>query len=404
MPETVDPRQALRSDDVAVRAAGARDLAGSGTFADALVLIELAKADKSPSVRLYAAAGAADIVMREGLDSVGRRAVVDAVRSFDPGRNPALLMVMAAVPDAEGIDRLGRLMRDPRSDVRGGATAALKRMAGTPDADRLLAEAVRGWLVGGKHPADAVAELVRLTSEAGWPGMDEAIRGAAGKGRAAAVAVQDAMDWMVARRDPGSWVGLWAATDDERIVDWLYLEKVGPTPQAWGPDGVLGVLTVDDGVGSVAGRPPLLRVRGGRPTDDGPSEALRVGERMLWRHTGRVLVKLVEMLDEVLRTCPPAALGVARDLAPLEGASAVRARAIALWRGGALKEAEQVLDQIVAGDKKPRPEIQWLVGNVKLGLGDLDSAREALRICVQLAPKKANWKAEAEAILTSLGG
>lgn len=400
MPETVDPRQALKSDDVAVRTAGARDLAGSGTFADALALIELAKGDKSPSVRLYAAAGAADILMRTGLDPDGRRAVVDSVKSFDPGKNPALLMVMAAVPDAEGVERLGRLMRDPRSDVRAGATAALKRMAGTPDADRLLAEAVRSWLTGGKHPADAVAELVRLTSEAGWPGMDEAIRGAAGKGRAAAVAVQEAMEWMVARRDPTSWIGLWAATDGERIVDWLYLEG----GQAWGPEGPLGALSVEDGVGTLAGRPPLLRVRGGRAIDDGPSEALKVGERMLWRHTGRVLVKLVEMLDDVLRTCPPAALGVARDLSPLEGASAVRARAIALWRGGALAEADHVLDAIVAGDKKPRAEILWLVGNVKLGLGDVDSARTALRTCLQLAPKKAGWKAEAEEILGSLGG
>jgi hypothetical protein len=40
---------------------------------------------------------------------------------------------------------------------------------------------------------------------------------------------------------------------------------------------------------------------------------------------------------------------------------------------------------------------------VKLGLGDRDSARTALTTCLQLAPKKASWKAEAEQILASLG-
>ncbi|MEQ1508377.1 MAG: hypothetical protein ABMB14_39465, partial [Myxococcota bacterium] len=86
------------------------------------------------------------------------------------------------------------------------------------------------------------------------------------------------------------------------------------------------------------------------------------------------------------------------------GAAAVRGRATALIRGGALREAETLLDVIVAADKKPKPDVAWLVANVKLGLGDLDSAREALRECLKNAPKKAAYRPEAEALLESLRG
>lgn len=399
MAETVDPRQALDSDDVAVRTAGARDLAAVGAVDDAFRLIEMAKSDKSPSVRLYAAAAAADIVYRVGLDADQRRRCVEAVQSFDPGRNPSLLMVFAAVVDRTGIDRLGRLMRDPRSDVRAGAFAAVKRMSRLPGAEAVLPAAVSAWLLAGKHPSDAVADLVRLTSEVGWTGMDDAIRAAASSGRAAASAVQEATDWMIARNDPASWVGLWAAESDDRITDWLYLER----GHVWGPGGDVGPLTVTDGVGAVPGMPPVYRVRTGR-TDDGPSEALKVGEVLLHRLPAREIVRLVEQFHEAFRSVPTVALGVARVLQPLEGASAVRARATALWLGGALREAETLLDTIVAGEKRVKADVSWLVANVKLGLGDLDSARDALRACLDNAPKKAGFRPEAEALLASLRG
>jgi hypothetical protein len=400
MPETDDPRKALSSDDVAVRTAGARDLGQSGTFEDAVVLLGMAKGDRSPSVRLCAAAAAAEIVLRVSLAPEQRKVVLEQFHNFDPANNTSLPLVLAGVPDPEGIERLGRLMRDPRSDVRSGASKALQRMSQNPAAVPLLAACVRDWLMAGKHPVDAVAELVRLSSEAGFPGMDEALPVAARKGRAAALAVQEALDWIVARRDPNSWVGLWLKLGEkDEVLDWLWLEK----GRVWGPQGPLGPLAVGDGVARADGIPEISRLRLGRAGDDGLIEALRVGDHTLWRHAGRALVKLIDELeDTVFRTCTEAALGVARELAPLEGTSAIRARAIALWRGGALREAEQVLDAAVAGEKRIKPEVQWLIANVKLGLGDLDTARDSLKSCLKTAPKKATWRSEAEALLGSL--
>src|SRR5262245_47136144 len=100
MGETGDPRAALESDDVAVRAAGVRDLGAQGVLDDALALVDLAIQDRSPSVRLYAAAAAAEIVMRSSLDPDDQRQILDRLKAFDPGFNPALLMVLAATPDA----------------------------------------------------------------------------------------------------------------------------------------------------------------------------------------------------------------------------------------------------------------------------------------------------------------
>lgn len=401
MGDGVDPQQGIGSDDVTARAAAARELGSRGSFADGLRLIDLAIGDKSPSVRLYAAAAATEIVLRTRPSPDEQALILERLRAYDPLRNPSLLLVLAAAPDAGGIERLGRLLRDPRSDVRAGAAAALKRLVLQADRDPRVVDAVRGWLAEGKHPADAVAELVRMASEASWPDMDEVFRVAARRGRPAAIAVQEALDWGVSRRDPASWVGLWVATSEsDELEDWLYLEAGA----AWGPEGELGAFSVAEGIGSLATRPPLVRVRLGRPADDGPSEALRQHDRSLWRQPPKLLAKRMDILEPILVGCPRAALGVARELAPLEGAGAVRGRILALWRGGALADAEHVLDGIFASEKKLKPELQWLCANVKLGLGDLDTARDALRGCLANGPKKANWRPEAEALLASLGG
>ena len=397
MPETEDPRTALGSKDVTERAAAARDLGKIGTFDDAMQLIALAKGDKSPSVQLHAAGAAGDILFRTELDAARRKAVIDEVKAFDPARNPSLLMALGAVVDDDGIGRLGRLLRDPRSGVRMGAMAALKRMSTLPQAADRLPDAVRRWLLDGRHPPDAIADLVRLTVEAGWPGMDEAIAASASKGRAAAIAVQEALDWMAARSDPSTWVGVWAAIGEARITDWLYLEQ----GTVWGPSGELGALTVTDGVGQIAGGPTLFRVRTGRPTDDAPSEALRIDERMLYHLPAREIVKRFEALQPMITGCERAALGVARELSPLEGVAAVRARAASLWRGGALADASSVLEGIIANEARPKPDVLWMLGNVQLASGDRDAARESLKACIA-AQKKSPYRDQAEALLATL--
>jgi hypothetical protein len=388
----------LHATDVTERAAAVRALAERGGLEDALRLVEVALADRSPSVRLHAAGAAAEIAQRTRPDRQGQAQILERIGRMDPGFNPSLLLLFADAADAGGVERIGRLLRDPRSDVRSGAVAALKRLVqrGHPGAE----EAVRGWLADGRHPADTVGEMVRMASEAGWVNMDEVFRQAAGRGRAAAVAVDEALTWSVSRRDPLSWTGLWAELDEDevRVVDWLYLEG----GQAWGPEGKLGPLQVDEGLGRIEGRPPLVRVRLGRAVEDGPEEAFAFAERRLWRLTPKLLARRVDALEPILQAFPPIALGVARELLPLEGANAIRARILALWRGGALRDADRALTSLTTGDRKLKPELQWIQANVKMGLGEVPAAREALQAALKAAPKKAPWREAAEALLETL--
>lgn len=388
----------LQAPDVTERAQGVRELSSSAALDDALRLIDVALADRSPSVRLNAAGAAAEIAQRAAPDRAGQEAILARLSRFDPGFNPSLLLLLASAPDVGGIERLGRLLRDPRSDVRSGAVAALKRLVVNVHAP--VEPAVRQWLAEGRHPADVVGEMVRMSSEAGWLDMDDLYREAAARGRPAAIAAEEALEWSVSRRDPATWVGLWAEVDaaEEVLLDWLYLEG----GQAWGPEGEIGALQVDDGVGRLPGRPPLVRVRLGRATEDGPAQAFAFAERRLWHQTPRLLAKRIDVLDAVLRGCKPAALGIARDLLPLEGANAIRARILALWRAGALREADRALTSLAASERKIKPELLWFHANVKVELGERDAARGVIEACLKGAPKKAAWRAAAEALAAEL--
>ena len=62
--ETTEPLAALKSKAISDRAAGCRDLALTGTVEHLEILADLAASDKSPGVRLNAAAAAADILSR----------------------------------------------------------------------------------------------------------------------------------------------------------------------------------------------------------------------------------------------------------------------------------------------------------------------------------------------------
>src|SRR5690606_32336998 len=126
--------------------------------------------DASPSVRLYTAAAAADIVCRmRGVNGRARltrqqRELLQTwVKTFDPGINPSLLMLLSAVADQSAVDRLGRMLKDPRNGVRAGAATALRRMSLSVAAadDMLVPMAVDKLLASRKLPADAVLDLVK---------------------------------------------------------------------------------------------------------------------------------------------------------------------------------------------------------------------------------------------------
>ncbi len=375
----------LDSKDVTERAAAVRTLAATGTFDDVGKLVEIAWTDKSPSVRLHAAGGAADLATRcmGDVPLEERRRIVDWVKSFDPGHNPSLLMVLAAVPERAVADRLGRILRDPRYDVRAGAATALRRMAWHTDAD-WLRDAVQGWLAEGKHPPDAVLELVKLAGEVGWAGLERELAKAESAGRPHGAAVEEALQRLKAREQPQTWRGLW--------VSWGagIGEPEPEAPVAW------------RWVGEGAARDGARLVWAPRPGAEGLQIAMLADGLTFWRLEGKALLKVASDLADELGADRSVALGLASELEAIEGVVAPRVRARLLWRAGALDRAEALLEPL-ADDKKPRLDVLWMLAEVKCGLGDLDSARELVDQALEGAPKKAPWRAEAEALRASLG-
>ncbi len=409
MPSDDNPRDALTSKDVALRAAAVRAVGATGSWADVATLMELAMGDKSPSVRLYAAASAASVVFRvrggKGLPRGGESQVLDVLRAFNPQHNPALLMVVGALGTDKARTRLGRLLRDPHSDVRLAAAAAVRRGAQSALAigdAKLEAEAL-GWLQSGKLPPDAVLELVRLAGEVGWSSWASALRQVMGGGGAVAEAAQEAQQRLAARSTPGAWEGLWLDAGGD-VADeaarggegWLLLADGvahdGEVPHAVVADGSTAEV---EGLGK--GR--LLWARPVKAEAD--MAVLQTEQGTFVRSEGKALAKVVEERIAALGAYPPGCSVLARSLEEVEGVIAPRARALALWKAGQGEAAAEALDKLLAA-KKPKADLFWHRANVALSLGCLDDAREHAQRYLDKAAKKGPHRTDAEALIASL--
>lgn len=407
MSDTVDPRAALRDGDVSERASAARTLARTGGWLDLEELVRMAKEDPSASVRLYAAGAAADIALRaRRAGELGRdreAQVLDWVRAFDPDVNPSLLMLLSAVASGPALDRLGRMLRDPRNGVRAGAATALRRAALSAASDEVpLAQAAGALLANRKMPADALLELVKIVGEAGWDELTDAVRAASAAGRLHAPAAEEALQRLALRRDPGTWEGLWLSdgsdvyeTGDERPVeDWLAVVD----GCAWGRAGALGELELDRGRGR-AGDLRLRIVWAPRAGAPEPSPALQGGGRTWYRADAKSLVACVEDLADDLSA--PAASAALRELASLDGVQAQRARAILAWRAGDLRRASELLEALLDAPK-PRADLFWYLARVRLDQGRREEAREALDRFLDQAGRRARHRKEAEELRSGL--
>lgn len=382
--ETPDPRAALTDASVATRCAGARDLARWGTLDDLETLIDLAWSDRSMAVRLYAAAAAADLAQRfrRDMSDEARAGLVQHAFRGDPGHSPSMIMLAAYAPLSRVLPRLHRVLRDPRSDVRLAAVAAMRRAAmGSGPARHGVGEALAEWLQEGRIPADAKVEIARLAGEIGYEHLRSAVRELQGGSEAAAEIAAQALARLDARRSPGTWEGLWWSDGREiyenRDADAPIQVAVCDGERWFGASGTRertsdaeGRIALDGAAASLVFATPL-----------GAHEAcpaVQVDGLVWWQVSEEGFSSFLDAHHEALRALPQAGRDriVARGEA-LGGAAAERVRAAAAWIAGALEDCLEAADAQLAR-KRARGDAWFWRARALRERGDLESAAEAL--------------------------
>jgi hypothetical protein len=412
MGDPIDVRTLLEKGDIKSRAAAIRAVALEFDWDDIAPLVARAQTDKSPSVRIYAAAAAADIAAHHKgaagqpmMSKAQRAQIFEWMKSVDPGQNPGLLLLLAAAADAKAIDRIGRALRDPRNVVRAGAVAAIRRMAlsGAAAEDDALASTVGQWIKAGKMAPDVVLELAKLVGECGWLGFDKLLPIAADAGRPHVAAVEEVLTRLSIRRDPEAWDGVWVSDGrdvlepgDDTAVEWFIisngaLHKPGQTTK---------LLRRTNGLAEVDGQTlRMIFAPQVGTTDDGC--ALQVGGFTWWRRQSKDLVgHIEEMLDDI-HGLGASVRVVAEWVGGEDGSLAQRARALVLWRTGAREQAQDLMERLCA-HKRPRNDLFYWLAKIRIDGGDNAGAREAVARFLDKAGKKAAYKADAEALLASL--
>jgi hypothetical protein len=183
--ETTDPVAALKSKSISDRAAGCRDLSLVGTVDHLDALAGLAGGDRSPGVRLSAAAAAADILSRcrigEGKDALNddqRDVYLATFSRIDPVLNGGVFPMLAVLDRPRSLQMIQGGLRDPRADVRLAAAVGLMRLCSSVGVaeDKELEETVVGLLADTRHQPDAVAQICRVCAAVGYASAADIIR------------------------------------------------------------------------------------------------------------------------------------------------------------------------------------------------------------------------------------
>jgi len=185
MNETADPLAALGGKSIAQRAAGARDLSQMGEVGHLELLAAVAGSDRSPGVRLSAAAAAADILSRhrigDAVKKIGpkkRRTLAALYRRIDPSVNPGVFSVFGCLDTPAAFEAICGGLRDPRGDIRLGAAVGLLRMATSgalAGASRREKQVVR-LLADARHKPDALAEIAKICAAVDYRTGEDAVR------------------------------------------------------------------------------------------------------------------------------------------------------------------------------------------------------------------------------------
>ena len=397
--ETQDPIAALESKDIHERAAAARDLSNFGTPEVIPTLVQMARKDISPAVRLCVAGSAADILSRyraghsAGQLSVeARTGFYDLFKGIDPAVNAGLFSMLACVGLPQAFDRIAAGLRDPRGGVRVGAAVGLRRLCGSlaHQGDDELEARVVALLGDSRLPPDALAEVAQVAAAVGYRSAREAMErldlpGAQGDLVSASLQVLDGHEAPIT----GAW-----------LSDGRDLGEVNPEPSR--PPALLvvdeaGAAVRQDGGAAWQLLTPLRGVR--------PMFARRVGEPQAARcfqWSGRVWYKAqdddVMEAVERLHTVPwdwtagsagEAAVRAAELVMPglPDSPAAMRTKAALQLGAGRAAEAEASLVAATEGKKCP-PEVWLLLGDAKAARGDADGAAEAWESALKKAKSR----------------
>ncbi|NCG20601.1 MAG: hypothetical protein GWP91_16450 [Rhodobacterales bacterium] len=407
-----DPRELLSHKDVSTRATAVRAIGLQGNWDDLALMITKATDDKSPSVRLNAAASAVEIASRyrgaAGQQSMTRgqkTQIFDALKRLDPAKNPGLLLLLSAVADQKALDRLGRMLRDPHVGVRQAATIAVRRLvlSAAAQGDERAENAVRTWLESNKLPPDAVLELARIVGEAGFSDMGSALQYASVAGRPHAGVVEEAHERLTARTDDSQWNGLWISDGldvfqlgDGSALEWFFWADGTVWHHKQSPETVS-----HEGLAACAGGTALRMLWAPKVGEAGSFRVLQADGYTFWRCQGKALVGFVDdHLDELSGLGKGAAL-LSELLQDVDGALAQRAQVLCLWKGGSLDAAWERIETL-PGHKRPRADLFWFKALIAKDRGDTAAIKPALASFLERSAQKAVFRTQAEEMLAGI--
>lgn len=402
MPETKDPLQSLGAKDIPERAAAARDLSRVGLPAHIDALIATAISDKSPGVRLAAAGAAADILSRHRLpprrdlvSEEARAAWLRAVASVDPVVNPGLFGICGCLGTEAAFKRILQGLRDPRQDVRAGASVGLWRTIASGGASLMpgLEAAVVATLSDGRIRAESRVEIARLCADAGYLSALEPARelSALCARKTAELAEATVLRLEALPQPAGVWVrtGLDPVAVDEGCKgdDVMLVLGVGdaivvtPRGAARGPLAAgWRILSIRENTREAV--EPVLQLGADSWWPAAGDDVCRLGDRLLHQGKAELLLAVVE------------ALGTS--------AAALRVRGAALLAVGRAEEAALALEAAVAGKKVPA-DAWWFLAEALTATSRAGEARPHLEKFVAKAAKRAPHLDEAKKRLEAGG-
>lgn len=410
-----DPLDTLNTGDIHARADVGRQLSKTGTPEQVPRLLEAARSDPSPGVRLYAICAAADILSRyrvgaarERLDTRGREAILGQLKGIDPAFNAGVFSVMACLGLPGAARRILVGLRDPRLDVRTGATVGAWRYFASAAAlgdDELRAEVV-GLLDDPRVRPDALARLARLCARCGWQESRPALERARSREDQVAEAAAQALLWLDQAALPGAWTGAYvsdgvdasevSATPGERQVRVYvggaaaWLRPGGVSAGRWARVGE-GALQHDDGAPERARRMVLPW-----PGTERDVPALQFGGRTWYLAAGGDLAEPLEpALDAPGWEALPATVVDALLEALEEGSAGRRAAARVELRVGRTAAAAERLEALIGG-KRPTPDLWFWLGEARAALQQPEAARAAWAEFVERGPKRSPLHALAQ--------